>query len=137
MKRSNHSPLLKDLLADDSLETVRRQSLQRGMTLARRRRQRAGWTKGALFSALLLVALWLSLPAKRSPSARNQVPHGPVATDAASVAITTPSAKDPVAVRFISDDELLALFPGRSLALIGPPGRNTLIFLESSLMSDY
>ena len=38
-----------------------------------------------------------------------------------------------VAIRFISDDELLALFPGRPWALIGSPERKTLLFLDQPL----
>jgi hypothetical protein len=33
-------------------------------------------------------------------------------------------------VRVISDEELFALFPGRSLALVGPPGHQQLVFLD-------
>jgi hypothetical protein len=37
------------------------------------------------------------------------------------------------AVEFISDAELLALFPGRPLALIGPAGRQELVFPDQTL----
>jgi hypothetical protein len=33
-------------------------------------------------------------------------------------------------VRFISDDELLSLFPGRPVALIGAPGQQQFVFLD-------
>jgi hypothetical protein len=33
-------------------------------------------------------------------------------------------------VKIISDDELFALFPGRSMALIGTPGQQQLVFLD-------
>ena len=35
------------------------------------------------------------------------------------------------AVKTITDDELFALFPGRSMALIGKPGHQELVFLDS------
>jgi hypothetical protein len=34
------------------------------------------------------------------------------------------------AIQFISEDELLAQFPGRSVALIGPPANRRLVFLD-------
>jgi len=34
------------------------------------------------------------------------------------------------AVQFINDDELLALFPNRPVALIGEPGKQRLVFLD-------
>jgi hypothetical protein len=33
-------------------------------------------------------------------------------------------------VKFINDEELLALFPGRPLALVGKPGEQQLVFLD-------
>jgi len=35
-------------------------------------------------------------------------------------------------VKFISADELLALFPNRPVALIGKPGSQQLVFLDGS-----
>jgi hypothetical protein len=36
-------------------------------------------------------------------------------------------------VKFITTEELLALFPDRPLALVGPPGRQRLIFFDEPL----
>jgi len=33
-------------------------------------------------------------------------------------------------MKYISDEELFKLFPGRSIALIGKPGEQELIFLD-------
>lgn len=137
MKRSNHDPLLKELLADESLEAVWRQSLAQGMAIARRRRQRAHWAKRGVISAMLVAALWLLIPFKQNPSARHEGVRASAATSGVGLATVTPAAEKAVApVRFISDDELLALFPGRSLALIGPPGQKTLVFLDQSPADD-
>ena len=136
MKPAKHDPLLKELLADASLEAVRRQSLEQGMAVARRRRQRANWAKGGLIAASLVAALWLLIPIKQNPAARNRVAHAPAATNAVVPATDSSAARNRATVLFISDDELLALFPGRSLALIGPPGRMTLVFLEPSSATD-
>ncbi|MBI5386433.1 MAG: hypothetical protein HZA90_17315 [Verrucomicrobia bacterium] len=119
MKQANCDPLLNELLADESLEVVRRRSLEQGLAVARRRRQRAGWAKAGMIAAVILGALCLFLPNGKRPELREQVARGPATTTHA-----------PSAVRFISDDELLALFSGRPLALIGPPERRTLLFLD-------
>ena len=39
---------------------------------------------------------------------------------------------DTVKVKFITDEELLALFPDRPVALIGRPGHQQLVFLDKS-----
>jgi hypothetical protein len=134
MKSIKYNPLLKELLAEDSLEGVRRRSLEQGMTIAHHRRQRANWAKGALVSAAVVTMVCLLGPGWRSRSARRQVPGEPV-PNTAMVASVASTAKGPAAVRFISDEELLAFFPGRSLALIGPPGHKTLFFLDQVSLS--
>jgi DNA-binding XRE family transcriptional regulator len=47
-----------------------------------------------------------------------------------SVAKTLPEKSDP---KMLSDEELFALFPGRSLALVGKPGYQQLVFLDTSV----
>jgi hypothetical protein len=56
-------------------------------------------------------------------------------TEAAS--FNTTAARNPATIRFIPDDESLASFPGRSLALISPPGEMTLVFLEPASASHH
>jgi hypothetical protein len=133
MKRSNYDPLLKGILADESLETLRRRSLAHGQAITRRRRYRAVWAKACLFSAISLGALGLLLSVASRSRTGSPVVRGPAPTNALTLAkTTTTSLKQPADVRFISDDELLALFPGRPLALVGPPGQKTLLFLDQS-----
>ncbi len=132
MNHSKRDILLKELLADESLEAIRRASLDQGLAIAQRRRRRANWTRGALMAAGLLAALWLAFPSRHHKSGRNQIAQGPVLPNGSSVKNLAPTPKAPAMVRIISDDELLALFPGRPRALIGPPGRKTLLFLEQS-----
>jgi hypothetical protein len=132
MKHSNYDPVLKGILADESLETLRRRSLAQGQAITRRRRHRAVWAKAWLFSAISLGALGLLLAVASRSRTGSPMARGPAPTNALILAKATTSLKQPAAVRFISDDELLALFPGRPLALVGPPGQKTLLFLDQS-----
>jgi hypothetical protein len=47
---------------------------------------------------------------------------------------TAPIAAQPAhsksAIRMISEDELLAQFPGRAVGIVGPPERRQLVFLD-------
>ncbi len=131
MKPPKHNPMLTELLTEDSLDVVRRRSLALGLAVARRRRHRANWTKSALIS---VVAICLFVWMWQGEFVRNRV-----SSQTSETKITTAvgqNAKNPAAVRFISDEELLALFPGRSLALIGPPGHKELVFLDQTALSD-
>jgi hypothetical protein len=79
----------------------------------------------ALCPLILALAFWLS----RTPPLQEvrviAPPKGPEPKRA--VTENRPAAT----VKRISDEELLALFPGRSLALIGPPGHQELVFLDA------
>ena len=130
MKRSDREPLLKELLTDESLEALRLRSVDQGLAVVRRRKQHAAWAKGGLMVGATLGALWLVVSLNEHPRLPDQVGHRPLATNAANSTPPVTTMKTPAPVRFISDDELLALFPGRPLALIGPPGRKTLLFLD-------
>jgi hypothetical protein len=43
-----------------------------------------------------------------------------------------PDQPRPSTVEFISDEELLSLFPNQPLALVGPEGRQQLVFLDQA-----
>jgi 4-amino-4-deoxy-L-arabinose transferase-like glycosyltransferase len=118
-------PLLKELLAGDELASFRQTSLEQGLNALRRqqRRRRAG-RGGALLLLPLLFAfavLW-----HRSPATSNRQI---ASTNPMTAVIPTPPAvgRDP---KFITDEELFALFPNRPLALVGKPGRQQLVFLD-------
>lgn len=135
MSHEEHNPMLRELLAEDSLEAVRQKSLEQGMAIVRRRRRRSRWTRAALGASAVVTALCFLVPTRRSSSARNQTPERP--TGQPTIVVNpAPAAEDSPPVRFISDEELLALFPGRSRALIGPPGHQELVFLGTVLGND-
>jgi hypothetical protein len=113
MKRADQDRLLDGILGDESLAQLRHISLAGMLEAARARRRRrvVVSTVGALavLFSLLVVATRRS---EKIPSVE------PVSAPAAA------------RVKFIDDAQLLALFPDRSVALIGPPGNQKLLFLD-------
>ena len=115
MRRSDQDRLLRDVLADESLARLRQDSLASGLTSLRQRRRRRTLLATAASLALMLTVLFV---AQRRPA----IPAAP----AAAVAKTSH-------VKFINDEQLFALFPGRPAALIGSPGAQKFIFLDAPI----
>jgi hypothetical protein len=123
MKRTKRDDLLNELLPGDELAEFRRSSLELGLRAMAARRTRRQVLRACAGCSLLLAlagtVLWPLLPA-----------HW---TGQKSVAQVPEVASDPPAassVKFISDDELMALFPDRAVALIGKPGHQQFVFLD-------
>ena len=120
MKRQKQRELLDSVLCGVDIEGFRRDCLELGLGAVRRRRQRRRWARTGMFCLLTCVlAVAACLLANPSALQRLRHPH--------AMAL---AAKPASSVRIISDKELFALFPGRSLALVGPPGRQQLLFLD-------
>jgi hypothetical protein len=82
-----------------------------------------------LVTVPLLFAV--AILSRRAPEASNrQIPSANPTT----VAISTPQAESRD-VKFITDEELFALFPNRPLALVGKPGQQQLVFLDQPAKS--
>ena|SRR6266850_650453 len=117
--------LLKELLAGEEISDFRRTSLDRGIALVRLRRKRRQMAQRAAMVCvplLLLLSLFINQIPKRYPS-------GP-ATPQTYQPIPPPvQVGDNSKIKLINDDELFALFAGRSIALIGKPGEQQLVFL--------
>ena len=123
MKRHEQDKLLKETLADDGLSDLRRASLENTLASARRLRQRRQAIRTgavALCPVLFLAAIMLN----------QSWPDRPPKTPVQTVAASNPTQPKTPEVKFITDQELFALFPGRSLALIGKHGRQQLVFLD-------
>ena len=119
MTDRDKNQLLAHILGDDELHQLRQASLWRGLKEMRRRRQRAA---AARASWVVLPALWLALLAFHPwLRARLKEPE-PRAMSLAS--------KAPSKVEYITAEQLFALFPNRSMALVGKPGHQQLIFLD-------
>jgi hypothetical protein len=116
MKRRDQERLWDAVFAEQNVDELRAASLAAGLgVLRQRKRRRALVSAVAAAFALMLTAAAILERASRRPRAP--------APAAAAPARSTP-------VVMIGDDELLALFPGRPAALIGPPGAQVLVFLD-------
>jgi len=124
MKRSEQEKLLKEILPGEDAGGFERASLERGLTgMRQQRRRRQVLRAGALAAMGMVIALGILPKLKRSSS---------VEVVANSGSMSKPAAETERRVQVISDDELLAMFPGRSVALIGKPGEQRLVFLDES-----
>jgi hypothetical protein len=127
MKRHERDHLLNEILGSDEVSGFRQTSLDQGLAAFRkaRSRRRAGRT-GALVAlpVLLAAAVFVHQWPGSTGSSVPSVSSVPVAGPAIAPPRATPS------VKFITDEELFAIFPNRSLALIGPPGHQQLVFLD-------
>jgi hypothetical protein len=117
--------LLEDLLGDDELHQLRQTSLSRGLKELRRRRRRTMASRVSVIAfPVLLLALVVCYP-------RFQPPRPSPAPTAMAYA---PRAESKV--EYITADQLFALFPNRAMALVGKPGHQQLIFLDTPPASD-
>ncbi len=130
MKSSERDRLLQEILAGDDLTEFRQASLDHGLTLVRRLRHRR---RAARLCAVVGMPLLLVLGMLFRLSPQVAKPTGPSSTAAASAGPASP-ARNP-AVKFITDEELFALFPNRPVALLGKPGQQQLVFLDARASS--
>ena len=133
MKPDPEHRLIDELLSDDPLDRLREATLEHGLLLVRRRRRvrrfarTSGWIGIVVALALAIPALFRSQPAHDHATQ----PTGFDAGATAQTAVEPPVESDEeTGVRFLTDDQLLALFPGRPVALIGPAGDQRLVFLD-------
>lgn len=126
MKHPEENSLLNELLTGEEVAQFREASLQHGLTVLRRRKRRARVFQCGALVALPFIALALVFSLRQAPEATMAK-----ATPQHSTPATAPQANpEPPPVEVIDDAELFALFPNRSLALIGPPGKQQLVFLD-------
>src|SRR5688572_16719413 len=131
MNRSEQDQLLKEILAGDDATAFRQASIEFGVASLRARQKRrslvgAGMLASGLKSGLVrslalpgMAVAGLALASilffgRREPTTSEVVQPVP--------ATGSQSAAAPSQIKFITDEELLARFPGRPVALIGKPG---------------
>jgi hypothetical protein len=133
MRPDPQYPLLDELLSDDPLEQFRTATIEQGLRFVQRRRRvrRIARTSGWIG---ILVALAIAIPALFRSQPAHEHATQPAGIDAGAIVqspVVPPVESDEVTgVRFLTDDQLLALFPGRPVALIGPAGNQQLVFLD-------
>ena len=122
MTPQDQDQLLHELLSGDEISAFRHASLKKGLDAIRTQRKRRRVTRAVAAGCLALLfptgLLLIELSSRRQPEA------------AALQAGTLVQVNDKLKMQFISDEELFKLFPGRSIALIGKPGEQELIFLD-------
>lgn len=123
MKPENQDRLLTDIFVTGEPEGFRQESLKCGLSVLRRKRRiRRGLTLVAVATLLCQAFRFINLPDySHSWSSKSQRLNPP--------SPTTPKAERSE-IKFIDDEQLLALFPDRSVALIGKPGHQELLFLN-------
>ena len=117
--------LLKELLTGEEISDFRRASLEQGIALIRlqRKRRQIAQRAAMVCVGLVLSSLFINQIAKSSRSR-------PATSQAQQSAPPVPVAAN-LEIKWINDDELFALFADRSMALIGKPGEQQLVFLDS------
>ena len=123
MKPTDKDRLLREILADDPLEHLRHTTLSAGMAKVRHRRRVRMLLAGAAGS---LVVAWGTVAVLKRDGLR-EANFAPRVETAASPRNT---------VKWIDDEQLLARFADRGVALIGRPGEQRLVFLELAAPSD-
>jgi hypothetical protein len=120
MNRSEHDRLLREILADDKIAALRESSLAEMLQVGRQRRRRRVLVS-TLGASLAIVMTLLVVSRRHSPGPVNVVPP--------------PAAPKSAGVKMITDQQLLALFPDRSVALVGRPGEQRFVFLDAENQS--
>ncbi len=126
MNRADENKLSLQVLGAPDLDRLRQASLQEVLDAARdegRRRRRI--RSAGLASAPVLLALGLVLSLPRHPQALEQGGLGQAEVPEVPTGGT--------AVESIDDQQLLALLPGRTVALIGPPGHERLLVFDAGV----
>jgi hypothetical protein len=130
MKRPDQEKILRELLTGEEVSDFRNASLAGGLaSLRRRRRIRRAVRFGAVMALALLAMVAAVHRGKHKQSVQQMafVNPAPASSTRSAASPAPPNESD---IKVISDEELFALFPGRSMALIGTPGQQQLVFLD-------
>lgn len=125
---SEHEQLLNELFAESATHEFRAGTLDRSLTLLRRRRRTRVLARSAaaiIVPALIVIGVLFS----RRPMPET-AQHASSATTSSTETSQSPRVVPGTDIRILTDDELLDLFPGRPLALVGPKDNRRLIFLD-------
>ena len=130
MKPPGQHHLLKEILAGDELTNFRQASLEQGLNFMRQqeRRRRVARVCALVTFPLLFAVAILS---RRAPETSKRLIVSAIPPPTAIPRPETGSED----TKFITDEELFALFPNRPLALVGKPGQQQLVFLDQPAKS--
>lgn len=130
MNYNDQEKLLGVLLPGEEEADLRSASLAHGLQAIRRKRRgrAAGFYSLAFLPFVVAVLLFVDRAPYRASRNTGSNPTSQGRAQPSVSAVATKTTAQPTKV--ISDEELFALFPGRSLALIGSPGHQKLVFLD-------
>ena len=130
MQTPERDELLEEILSGESTNNLRERSLERTLTAVRRQRQWHNTLRGACvvgLVGLIVTVVWN----KHQPSEEPEIAAGSRNAGQMETAKTVPGTS----IRVINDDELLAMFPGRPVALVGPPQNRQFVLLDEKKLS--
>ena len=122
----DHDELLQEVFSEAVSPAFREASLNRALASVRRRR-----TGRRVLGATLVLAVVVAVVARFGSGHRNSSSSpGPsaIASVRPPAVQTVPGTK----IRLVDDDELLAMFPDRPVALVGPPEHRQFVFLDDA-----
>src|SRR5437867_4192943 len=128
MKRqSEEEKFISELLANDG--ELSRSTLAHGLAVARRKRaRRSAWRAAGLSAPLVILAVIFAFTHRGGRGTMNDLKvQGPRLTGGSTAA---PRVIEGASVHILSDAELLDFFTNRPVALVGPPGKQTLILFD-------
>lgn len=122
--KTNPEPddLLKQVLSDAASEEFRTASLQQTLAAAHQRKTTRRVMRAGAAIALCIGVVTLLFSRSPKPSQPPMASNPPSAPSDPTVPGTS--------IRVVGDDELLAMFPDRPVALVGPPEKRQLVFLD-------
>jgi hypothetical protein len=134
----NRDPLLDAIFSNDELEELRKDSLNQMLLISRKSsHHRPGAVRIVMCLAGVAVIIMLAkLFWPVTPTTHKSETHLNPPLTQSQLLNADHSPKVNPGVKVLNDEELLALFPGRPVALIGPPGQQKLIFLDEPTSSN-
>jgi hypothetical protein len=124
---TDRDELLRDVLADTASETFRDASLNECLAAARRTRAQRHFVRGVAFlivPLLICASIFFVRHRRTAPEIFIAQPGAPQAVQKQTIPGTP--------IQIINDDQLLDLFKGRPVALVGPPGSQRLVLLDEA-----
>lgn len=130
---SENDPLLQELLPGDQMEGFRASSLQCLLKTAEELRRRRTARHSVISTSVAVMALLGLLVAATAVRKDNQIQLTRTGNPDPAPVGSPPEKNTPVVrngVRILSDEELLSMFRGQRVALVGGSGGERLVFLE-------
>ncbi len=133
MNPPDNDSLLREILPGDQAEAFRASSLQHFLRAADQQRRRRSARHSVFSTSVAVVALLGLLLGAGTVRKGNQIQVATADNTPSPTSLPTQAKSAPVVrngVRMLSDDELLDMFRGRRVALVGKPGQQQLVLLD-------